>query len=616
MNLLRNFKRYYDNLRIQTKFTLCILVAVATPFITLALAFSNQLYNMIIADTIRNEQATAAQTAPLIEGVISDIADMYTAITSDTYYDTLFHQPVNTPLATLAATPEAFAFADDIRSLVAKNNANAVRIYLDIPDQDAFFASESAANLFLPISYAKGTYWYGIFQGSHNSSLYCPSFYLGRREQEEYGDSAYINATTLYYEGNAYPCYIAIYYSSDSYKEILSDSISFPGSVSYIINDRDSLIASSDDYFAGMYRLSYADIQESLMSSNSFIERNVLGEKLYVAFYYIKEPAWLMVTVIPSKPLINKGNTIIAKFIAICLFCIFMAILIAIWQSRSITTRISSVIHQMSQVRKGPPIPLDAPVIQDEVGELIATYNYMTEKMNLLIKQQQKTAEELRIAEFNALQAQINPHFLYNTMDMINWMALQDRTADVSNVVQNLARFYKLTLSRKKNFSTIENELEHVSIYVELQNMRYQNAIDFVIDMPDELSCYSIPKLTLQPIVENAILHGILEKEEKTGTIVITGWTEDTDITLLVSDDGVGIPSEQLPRILSGSQTNNTKGSTIAIINIHKRFKLLYGPSYGLTYESNYGQGTDVFIRLPMRTLEEDEAHSMSFYHF
>ena len=120
--------------------------------------------------------------------------------------------------------------------------------------------------------------------------------------------------------------------------------------------------------------------------------------------------------------------------------------------------------------------------------------------MNELIQKQAKASEDLRIAEFNSLQAQINPHFLYNTMDMINWQALQGHTEEVSTAVQNLSRFYKLTLSRKKGISTIAHEEEHVSIYISLQNMRYHDSIDLISDIPDELMEYQIPKLTLQPV--------------------------------------------------------------------------------------------------------------------
>ena len=120
---------------------------------------------------------------------------------------------------------------------------------------------------------------------------------------------------------------------------------------------------------------------------------------------------------------------------------------------------------------------MDSPEYHDEIGDLIDTYNYMTRKMDQLMTDQAKAAEELRIAEFRSLQAQINPHFLYNTMDMINWLAQQGRTDEVSRAVQSLSRFYKLTLSRKQSISTIYREAEHVSIYLQIQNMRYHDSI-------------------------------------------------------------------------------------------------------------------------------------------
>ena len=186
-------------------------------------------------------------------------------------------------------------------------------------------------------------------------------------------------------------------------------------------------------------------------------------------------------------------------------------------------------------------------------------------------------------------------------MDMINWLAQQGRTDEVSRAVQSLSRFYKLTLSRKQSISTIYREAEHVSIYLQIQNMRYHDSITFVSDIPDELMEYQIPKLTLQPIIENSVLHGILETADKTGTIVLTGWMEDSDIVLLISDDGIGIAAEQLATILSGEGASSSGGTNIAVYNTHRRLQILYGPDYGLSYTSNPGHGTEVEIRIPAR---------------
>lgn len=296
-----------------------------------------------------------------------------------------------------------------------------------------------------------------------------------------------------------------------------------------------------------------------------------------------------------------RSGLVVFGFVCAYVACIIAALLIATFLSRSFTGRLSTVINQMAQSRSALPVALPDSDTQDEIGDLISSYNYKSHMINKLVSEQAKAAEDLRNAEFNTLQAQMNPHFLYNTMDMINWLAQQGRTNEVTTVVQKLSRFYKLTLSRKQSLSTIADELEHVSIYVDLQNMRFHDMIDFIVDVPDTLMDYSIPKLTFQPIVENSIQHGILEKEEKQGTIVLTAWTDGQNIVLLISDDGVGIPENILEHLLDENQLPaRGSGSQIAVYNTHRRLQLFYGGEYGLKYKSTPGEGTEVEIRIPM----------------
>lgn len=596
------FQEWYGDLKLQSKFTLALTLIVVIPAILVAVFFYSQLYDMVVSNTIRKEQEISSKTAPLIEETVSQVTDTYEELASLSFFKTIFHNPVSTPLGELTHTQDAEDFRKRVNEIADKDPVNAIRIYLQTPvSQNSLFVSENTRDTFLPMSSARGTYWYGIFQGSHVTELFCPPFYLGTKERENCGDLAYIRKISINYYNNVYDAYVVLYYSSSAFEKILSDNLALSGSVSYIINDRNSTVASSNDSLSGIYWLDYESIQDAFMSSNNFVEQNILGETVYAGFYSITEPKWYMVTILPSQPLINQSNQIILQLLGIYLAILIFAIVLANFLARSITNRLSSVISQMKKVRQGPPVPMESPQAHDEIGDLIDTYNYMTRKMDELIQKQAKASEDLRIAEFNSLQAQINPHFLYNTMDMINWLALQGHTSEVSTAVQNLSRFYKLTLSRKKGISTIEREEEHVSIYISLQNMRYHDSIDFISDIPDELLEYQIPKLTLQPVIENAILHGILEKETKSGTIVLTGWLEDSDVVLLISDDGVGISPEKMPTILSGTGQSSSGGTNIAIYNTHRRLQILYGQKYGLTYTSTPGQGTEVQIRIPAK---------------
>ena len=599
--LWRRFKNGYLNLNLQTKFTIALISIVVVPACLIAFLFYGRLYSMVVSNTIRQEQDASAKTAPLIERTMDTVLATTRNITGQNFFQELFYMPVSDSAEQLAASNHATDFKNAVQRLTTDSIVTDVRIYVDFPDDlKALDAYPNTENILAPLSQAKGTYWYGIFQGNRNTQeMFCPSFYLGPREKKNYGDMAYICPLSLYYHSTAYKAYLAVYYSDDKLTSILSDNLSLEGSVSYIVNERDAIVATSDPSLSGIYQLDYDTIKASFMSSNNFIERNILDTKVYAGFYSISNTDWFMVTVLPSPPLIHESNRLMIQIVLIYAVFLVLALIFANVLAHSITGRLSSVIRQMQTVRHGPPTPMESPQAHDEIGNLIDTYNYMTRKMEELMEKQAKAAEDLRIAEFNSLQAQINPHFLYNTMDMINWMALQGQTDEISHAVQSLSRFYKLTLSRKKGISTIARELEHVTIYVQLQNMRYHDSIELITDIPDELSEYQIPKLTLQPVVENSILHGILEKESKSGTIVITGWMENEDVVLLVSDDGVGIPPEILSTILSGNGKSQSGGTNIAVYNTHRRLQILYGNDYGLTYSSNPGEGTEVEIRFP-----------------
>lgn len=611
----------YRDLKLSSKLALVLILIVAIPALVVGYFFQTRLYDMTVSYTISQEQAASAKTAPIIMEKVQEVVDTQKELTEIPFFRKLFYQPINMTFSSLMETKEAKEFGDKVHSLTESNLITNVRFYIGIPNEDSpLYTHENGQSILQPMSNARGTYWYGIFQGTRISELFCPSFYLGAREQQELGDMAYIKSTTFYYRGKVYPCYIAVYFSEQPFKEILSENLSMKGSVSYIMNERNSLVSSSNESLSGIYWLNYETIQSSFMSSNNFIEQTILDEKVYVGFYNIQQPDWFMVTVLPSTPLIQESISIILQYLFIYVAFLIIALLAAIALARSITKRISSVSAQMQQVRFGPPIPMESPTSHDEVGDLIDTYNYMTTKMNQLIEKQGKAAEDLRIAEFNSLQAQINPHFLYNTMDMINWLAMQGRNSEVSSAVQKLSKFYKLTLSNKKSISTIANEEEHVSIYITIQNMRFHDGIDFVSDIPDNLMDYQIPKLTLQPVIENAILHGILSRPEKSGTIVLTGWQEDHDIVLLISDDGIGISPEILPTLTSQNkeqslENENSKGTNIAVYNIHRRLQILYGENYGLSYSSELNKGTEVQIRLPAHSQNEiPEKNSLLWY--
>ena len=586
---------------LQSKLLATYLIIISIPMLLVASFLYGKVYDMVVADTIRKQQEETSKTAPYIDDKINQLLGDYTKIEEHPFVSKIFTAlKADASISALCHSRYADAFCRHVETVMEDGFIENVRFYVELPDKDLALINPSFENMIVPLSSLNNTYWRGIFSGTNISELHCPAFYLSKNEVEKLGDMAYITKHQVTSGTKTYICYLAIYYSSDVYLDILQQTLPTEGSVSYLINDRDSIIATTSPALSSTYYLNYNTIQDAFMSSNNFLEKIVLGETIYAGMYNIRAPQWYMVVVIPSTPLIWESRNIMSIYFLIFGGTVLLALLLAVLVSRSITKRISMVTKQMARVRTGPPTPLAVSIEHDEIGDLIDTYNYMCVEMNNLMEERARSAEELRISEFKSLQAQINPHFLYNTMDMINWMAADGRTSEIGNVVQNLSRFYKLTLSKKTTLSTIEDEIEHISIYIRLLNMRFHNTIELVIDIPDELLEYEIPKLTLQPVVENAILHGIMEKDEKRGCVVLTGWINNENIELMVSDNGVGIPAEKLVTILDGTGNSKT-GNNIAIYNTHHRLQILYGEKYGLSYSSQLGIGTDVCIQLPAK---------------
>jgi two-component system sensor histidine kinase YesM len=239
----------------------------------------------------------------------------------------------------------------------------------------------------------------------------------------------------------------------------------------------------------------------------------------------------------------------------------------------------------------------------DEITELGISFNLMIGQIRDLLNAKILEQENLKKAELRALQAQINPHFLYNTLDTIVWMAESNKPDQVIEIVRALSSFFRIALSRGKDWISLRQEIEHVQSYLTIQKMRYRDILDYKIDVDESLLDSTTLKLTLQPLVENALYHGIKTKRTG-GNIVVSAQRGDGDrVVLQVRDDGVGFTPYKLAQIremLSGETDVITmKEGGFGLENVNKRIKLYYGPQYGLAIESQYRGGTKVTVTIP-----------------
>lgn len=223
----------------------------------------------------------------------------------------------------------------------------------------------------------------------------------------------------------------------------------------------------------------------------------------------------------------------------------------------------------------------------------------MVTRISMLIAEQYQSGKEIKNAELKALQAQINPHFLYNTLDLINWKAIDNDVPEIALIAHSLAKFYKLSLNKGREIVSIEDEIDHIKNYVQIQNMRFDNRINLVINIDPFIRQYRILKIILQPIVENSILHGILENRNKQeGVINISSHLVNNTLVLIVEDNGIGMTMEKAQEILTTDSIADTHG--YGVQNVNQRIKLYYGQQYGLSYWSSPGEGTKVEITIPV----------------
>ncbi len=291
-----------------------------------------------------------------------------------------------------------------------------------------------------------------------------------------------------------------------------------------------------------------------------------------------------------------------------------LVILISYIISQSITKPVRELSSVTEQVARGDLSVRANLNTGGEIGVLSSSLNEMIDRTCELLTQVRTEQESLRKAELELLQSQINPHFLYNTLDTIVWLAEAGDSSKVVDMVGSLSDFFRTSLGQGRDVVTIEDELKHVNSYLKIQQVRYQDILEYSVDVPKELYSSSIPKITLQPLVENALYHGIKNKRGK-GRITVTGMAESGCIYLYVEDNGIGIPPQRLKELTDklGQKErdddvaskvepleSSDKDAMFGLSNVDERIRLKFGSRYGIHIDSVYGEGTKVTLLLPM----------------
>ncbi len=351
-------------------------------------------------------------------------------------------------------------------------------------------------------------------------------------------------------------------------------------------------------------------VEDNLSEIPEYGVSHVLEERGQLVVYQTLDQAdWKIVGVIPKRAITESVNYIKILMIMLAAVAVAVSMIVAELVAESVTRPIDTLVDAMEQVYVGN---LDVSVQTgrtDEIGVLYRSFNHMTGEMKRLIDAIYREQEALRKQELKALQAQINPHFLYNTLDSIIWSLRMKQVEESIEMLAALTDFFKISLSKGKDIITIEEEVKHVSSYLSIQHQRYREKFDYDINVDPALPGCRTPKLILQPIVENAIYHG-LKPKEGTGYLYIHIFSEGDDILMRVEDTGMGMPKERVEKLNRelASVSSDQQGTGYGVRNVNDKIKIVFGKTCGVEIQSVEGEGTIVTLRIHKNGGKLDES--------
>ena len=338
-----------------------------------------------------------------------------------------------------------------------------------------------------------------------------------------------------------------------------------------------------------------------------FMEKRKEGQKeYYITRQNVDGASWQMILIIPENEYEDQYRFLWLSAALMLGSMIAVIVLMSYLLSGYYVGRLKKLNVEMTGLESGN-LNANLPITteEDEIEEIYHNFNGMVQEVQRLMQEHYQLGKEVKMAEVRALQAQINPHFLYNTLALINWISMDYGAEEIGTLTWNLARFYRLSLNHGKSLISIGEEVEHVEVYVNIENYHFDNAISLEVDVPEELKSYACLNIILQPFVENAIVHGIAEKPDiESCEIRICARREEQDIVFSVQDDGPGVDVKEMQK--ETQQDIRTAQHGYGVRNINFRLKLCFGEKYGVTYLESE-KGTHVEIKIPVMTMAEAE---------
>lgn len=396
--------------------------------------------------------------------------------------------------------------------------------------------------------------------------------------------------------------FISIGISEDKVRELCSSVLQEEEEGVYLLNQEGAIIAAygktdnSAAYLGDNYKM-LSEGQKGVFGGKQFFVKEIENSGCYVGKAVPQQTFWTMFREISYVPVVLMLGVLLG-ILPVILFV-----------SRMISRPLENLGDAMQQFQQGDFKQQLKVESNDEVGQVAQCFNHMVSEIEQLINKNYIMVLKKRESELAVLQAKINPHFLYNALDSIYWQAMSADDEETAESIYELSQLFRLVLGNGKEIVTVEAELQLLQRYLEIQKLRFMRQLEYHFDVEPEILQEKIPKLILQPFVENAVIHG-MEKQEEACEITISGHLEDRFLKFQVRDTGVGVTEEQLKKIWE-PETNKAYSSQrigrYAIYNVKERLRLKYGDAFQLKIESKVGKGTQVTLVIPVGKEEEDE---------
>lgn len=363
-----------------------------------------------------------------------------------------------------------------------------------------------------------------------------------------------------------------------------------------------ALVGEPGENYVDFYEWTMGNIQENGQAAEDMADPEKVFFHLPVKKYGLDAYA-----VMPQSVLKASQKILVRTLVMSVTALSVLMIILYTYITKRLTNPLANLMDTIGRIRGGDTNLRVNYQVQDEIGELGEEFNYMLDSIENLIGQQYQDKLLLNRAQYQALQAQINPHFLYNTLDTMSSIASIQNCDLVSDLCQSLSNMFRYSLDMKYPYATVSREIAHLKNYIFVMNVRMRQEIRYHFDIDDDALLYSVPKISIQPLVENAINHGLKNKRGEKN-IYIKIWQTEGKLHVMVKDDGVGMDAEKFNRLLKENDTGLVEeGDSIGLLNINARLKMIYGEEYGLFIESEPGRGSAVYLTVAAK--KEDELY-------